>query len=141
MLFLISLFIFALTFHKCQFVKKAFLFIFDFWPLFKVGPFRGLRNLFFLVVGAVLLSFASGFLCAFLLVFSLLFVLFWVPFWLKVLGAVLLLFPLGFLCAFLFVFSILFWLFGFPGDHGGGEGRAETYDSGLGANYRGGKGS
>ena len=58
-------FIFALTFHKCQFVKKAFLFIFIFWLFFKWGLFgvfffpvlfgvfcgvrAGLRNLFFLL--------------------------------------------------------------------------------------------
>ena len=39
--FLIFLFIFALTFHKCQFVKKAFLFIFIFWPFLKWGLFFG----------------------------------------------------------------------------------------------------
>ena len=55
------------------------------------------------------------------------------------LGAALLLFPSGFLCAFLFVFSLLFGLFWVPGDHGGGGG-AEACDSGLGADYRGGKG-
>ena len=32
-------FIIALTFHKCQFVKKAFLFIFIFWPFLKWGLF------------------------------------------------------------------------------------------------------
>ena len=79
----------------------------------------------------------GGFLCAFLFVFSLLFGLFWVPFWLWMLGAVLLFFPSGFLCAFLFVFSLLFGLFWVPGDHGGGRGGAEAYDSGLGANYSG----
>ena len=72
-----------------------------------------------------------------------------------VLGAALLLFPSGFLCAFLFVFSLLFGLFWVPGDHGGegGDGQRlmtadwglitaarEAYDSGRGADYRGGKG-
>ena len=52
-------------------------------------------------------------------------------------AAALLLFPSGFLCAFLFVFSLLFGLFWVPGDHGGGGGGAEAYDSGLGANYSG----
>ena len=69
------------------------------------------------------------------------------------LGAVLLFFPSGFLCAFLFVFSLLFGLFWVPGDHGGGRGRGfvtadwglitaagEAYDSGRGADYRGGRG-
>ena len=94
-----------------------------------------LRNLFFWVLGAVLLFFPSGFLCAFLFVFSLVFWLFWVPFWLWVLGAVLLFFPSGFLCAFLFVFSLPFGLFWVPGDHGGGG--AEAFGSGLGADDSG----
>ena len=104
-----------------------------FWRF--LGVRGGLRNLFFLVLGTVMLLFPSGFLCAFLFVFSLLFGLFWVSFWLWVLGAALLLFPSGFLCAFLFVFSLFFGLFCVPGDHG--RGGAEAYDSGLGANYSG----
>ena len=64
MLFLIFLFIFALTFHKCQIVKKAIL-SFLFFAFF----FKG-------VLGAALLLFPLGFLCAFLFVFSLLFGLF-----------------------------------------------------------------
>ena len=65
---LFFLFIFALTFHKCQFAKKAFLFILIFGLFFKWGLFcvffwvsvpvffgvfygvrAGLRNLFFLL--------------------------------------------------------------------------------------------
>ena len=73
------------------------------------------------------------------------------------LGAVLLFFPSGFLCAlcaFLSEFSLLFALFWVPGDHGVGEGQRlmtadwgqiaaarEAYDSGRGADDKGGKGS
>ena len=65
----------------------------------------------------------------------------------------LLFFPSGFLCAFLFVFFFLFGLFWVPGDRGRGEGQrlmtadwglitaaGEAYDSGRGADDRGGKG-
>ena len=93
------------------------------------GVRGGLRNLFFLVLGAVLLLFPSGFLCAFLFVFSLLFGLFGVPFWLWVLGAALLFFPSAFLCAFLFVFSLLFGLFWFLAL--GAKRRAALFSVGL----------
>ena len=111
------LFIFALTFHKCQIVKKAFLsfffqkvlfFLFIFALTFHKCQFVKKAILSFLIFCLFLKVcwaprcsfFPSGFLCAFLFVFSLLFGLFWFPFWLWVLGAVLLFFPSGFLCAF-----------------------------------------
>ena len=39
LLFLNFLFIFALTFHKCQMVMKAILSFFDFWTIFVVFYF------------------------------------------------------------------------------------------------------
>ena len=127
-----------MTFHKCQFVKKAFLLIFIFWLFLKwvlFGVFffgfgSGLFLTFFSVfaLGCVIsfsccafgcwapccFFFRSSFLCVFLFVFSLLFGRFSVPFWSWVLGAVLFFFRSGFLGVFLFVFSLLFGLFSVP---------------------------
>ena len=89
--FLIFLFIFALTFHKCQIVQKAIL-SFLFFALFSR--------------------------CA---------------------GRRAALFSVGlFVCVFVCVFSSFRAFFGFLATTGGGG--AEAYDSGRGADYRGGKG-
>ena len=81
-------FIFALTFHKCQMVKKACLFIFYFLAFFKSGARCSFFRRALCVRFCLCFLFFSGFS--------------WVPFWLWVLGAALLLFPSGFSCAFLF---------------------------------------
>ena len=105
------------------------------------------------VLGAVLLLFPSGFLCAFLFVFSLLFGLFLGSFLALGAGRRAALFSVWlFVCVFVCVFSSFRAFLGFWRPRGG-EGQrlmtadwglitaaGEAYDSGRGADYRGGKG-
>ena len=125
-------FILALTFHKCQIVKKAFL---SFFCSFLKWAFFGV---FFLALGAGRRAapFSVGlFVCVF--VFSLLFGLFWFGFllgsgcWAPRCSFFRWAFCVRFCVCFLF-----FWgFFGFLATTG--RGGAEAYDSGLGAHYSG----